>query len=230
MALPDAVLFDASTLLIAYFGIGCLFYRLVEGWQIIDSVYFMIVTSTTVGYGDFTPLSALGRLFTCVYALVGTVLLWKTSAPTVAGVVEVVKTLPPLAPKHPLAAADHRAISLEESRERINDAAGYARACLSPLVFVAVGAVGYYYLLVEVDNPVDSIYVTVISMLTIGFGDLHPVSREAKIAACVFLPIASAAVGEMAEEWLRISSRRRIRDTDHEKLVDEVLLQEAASK
>ena len=47
------------------------FYRLVEGWSLIDALYFSVVTIATVGYGDLTPHTVLGKLFTIVYIVAG---------------------------------------------------------------------------------------------------------------------------------------------------------------
>ncbi|MEO1184916.1 MAG: potassium channel family protein [Cyanobacteria bacterium J06636_27] len=41
----------------------------------IDTVYFSIVTITTVGFGDVTPNSELGRLLTILMILIGSVLI-----------------------------------------------------------------------------------------------------------------------------------------------------------
>lgn len=35
--------------------IATTFYHRVEGWRVIDALYFPVVTLATVGYGDFTP-------------------------------------------------------------------------------------------------------------------------------------------------------------------------------
>jgi len=51
--------------------LGSLFYSKVEGWSFLDSFYFCIVTLATVGYGDFHPLTSLGKLFTIMYIFVG---------------------------------------------------------------------------------------------------------------------------------------------------------------
>jgi hypothetical protein len=51
--------------------IGTIFYRFVEGWSWIDSLYFCTITLTTVGYGDFAPTTEEARLFTIAYVLVG---------------------------------------------------------------------------------------------------------------------------------------------------------------
>ncbi len=50
---------------------GAAFYHFVEGWRVLDSLYFSIATLTTIGYGDFTPQTDLGKIFTMFYIFVG---------------------------------------------------------------------------------------------------------------------------------------------------------------
>jgi hypothetical protein len=50
---------------------GTVFYWLVEDLSIVNALYFSVTTLTTVGYGDFSPETAAGKLFTVVYVLVG---------------------------------------------------------------------------------------------------------------------------------------------------------------
>ena len=40
---------------------GTVFYHYVEGWSWIDSAYFSVITLTTIGYGDFSPVTDLGN-------------------------------------------------------------------------------------------------------------------------------------------------------------------------
>ena len=48
--------------------IGTNYYHFVEDWSYLDSLYFTIITATTVGYGDFTPKTIEGKVFTIIFA------------------------------------------------------------------------------------------------------------------------------------------------------------------
>jgi hypothetical protein len=57
--------------LLATIAVGTTFYQIVEGWSALDAMYFCVVTLATVGYGDFTPKTPLGKVFTMGYIVVG---------------------------------------------------------------------------------------------------------------------------------------------------------------
>lgn len=58
-----------TTLLVL--GMGAVVYHYLEGWTWIDSFYFSIITLTTIGYGDFSPQTNEGKLFTIFYIIIG---------------------------------------------------------------------------------------------------------------------------------------------------------------
>lgn len=50
---------------------GTFSYHHLEGWSYIDSLYFSVITLTTVGYGDFSPQTNGGKIFTIFYIFIG---------------------------------------------------------------------------------------------------------------------------------------------------------------
>jgi hypothetical protein len=52
-------------------GVGTAAYPLIEGWSLLDSLYFSVVTLATVGFGDLHPTTDFGKLFTVFYIIAG---------------------------------------------------------------------------------------------------------------------------------------------------------------
>ena len=57
-------------MMIILFG-SATFYHITEKWRYIDSLYFTAATITTVGYGDITPKTDAGKIFTIGFVFVG---------------------------------------------------------------------------------------------------------------------------------------------------------------
>ena len=47
-----------------------------EPWNVVDSLYFVVVSISTVGYGDFAPTDTGSQLFTVVFCLIGIVFIF----------------------------------------------------------------------------------------------------------------------------------------------------------
>lgn len=57
------LLFILTTLLIG----SVLFYTSVEGWNVVDALYFTVMTMATIGYGDVVPTKPASKIFTIIY-------------------------------------------------------------------------------------------------------------------------------------------------------------------
>ena len=74
------VLFDKRTRPILVYAIlmlviGAALFHYLEGWDWMDSFYFVVITLTTIGYGDFSPTMPVTKLITIFYGLNGIMLL-----------------------------------------------------------------------------------------------------------------------------------------------------------
>lgn len=96
-----------------YIAIGCVFYMLteekpcesseklhasdydqdtcMERWTLIDSLYFSMVTISTVGYGDLSPTGAGSRFFTIVYVLIGITVIFAQLSNILSGALATVE-------------------------------------------------------------------------------------------------------------------------------------------
>jgi voltage-gated potassium channel len=61
------LLFTTSVLILS----GTIAMNRIEGWALVDAFYFSVIALSTVGFGDFTPETTLGKLFTAFYVLSG---------------------------------------------------------------------------------------------------------------------------------------------------------------
>ncbi len=60
-----------SVILGSWVALGTIIYSVDEDWSVIESLYFCVMTVTTIGYGDLTPTGSTMQLYTIVYAVLG---------------------------------------------------------------------------------------------------------------------------------------------------------------
>ena len=51
--------------------LGTVVFHLLEKWSWIDSLYFTVITLATVGYGDLTPTTPVGKIVAVIFVIVG---------------------------------------------------------------------------------------------------------------------------------------------------------------
>jgi len=61
------ILITAGLLLVA----GTVLFMFIEGFSAVDSFYFCFITLSTIGYGDLSPSTDLGKIVTVIYGIAG---------------------------------------------------------------------------------------------------------------------------------------------------------------
>ena len=51
--------------------VGTVVFHLLEKWSWIDSFYFTVITLATVGYGDLTPTTPVGKIVAVIFVISG---------------------------------------------------------------------------------------------------------------------------------------------------------------
>ena len=221
--------FGPGGLLVAYYVFGCWAYKQLEGWNFLDSSYFLTVAATTVGYGDYTPVSWAGRLFTSIYIVLGITFIFNAMGPIVAALLVQLRALiGELVDAVLFVVRDIFKLRLPRF---VDDAmtegrmVGYVRAVEGPVVLIALGVL--FAWLVIGYGLIDSLYWSVCTMTTIGFGDLAPnATWYQKVSAIFYLPLAVTALADSIAELSKLSTCQRIRDCTYERFVDLLLLHE----
>ncbi|OAY68892.1 Two pore potassium channel c, partial [Ananas comosus] len=132
----------------------------------VDALYFSVSTLATVGYGDAHPGTSLFKVLSVPFTLLGYALLNLLVAVTVPAAAKLLAVL--------------------RRRYRVLIAAA---AILLP---VAAGALVFH--LVETQGWVDSVYMSVISVTTVGYGDEVFKTRPGRAFASVWLLIGTLSV------------------------------------
>jgi len=137
--------------------------------------------------------------------------------------------------------AEYKHLSVTEINQRINYGRRYVLALLSPTIVLLTGIFFYYFAIripeeaepsgvllgIDFAGLADGFYFAVITMTTIGYGDVTPSSPIAKAFGVAYLPIAVVALADAVADLGLIGMRRNIRETDYGKASDESLLRDA---
>lgn len=187
-----------------------------ETQSIVDGLYFSIVTMCTVGYGDITPRSSTAKIYSIAFVVVG------------FGFIDIL-----------LSGMLSYILDLQESLflrtvEANNDVASYlidmgkgrkGRMTIRIKVGIAIGALLFCVGLgasvlhfVEKLGWIDSLYVSIMSVTTVGYGDYAFSTVIGRIFASIWLVFSTLTV---ARAFLYLSEARI--DARHRKFVEYVL-------
>jgi len=214
-----------GAILATYYGFGGVAYDELEGWTLIDTTYFLTVTVTTVGYGDMVPESDTGKIFTVLYALLGIAFVFAALEPLLHALIFLKDII--LAPCTPneITDTDDVELDIDDLRRGGNWTFKYCSALAAPLmVFLAGIFLGITVLQLEM---IDGVYWSMVSMTTIGYGDIAGSTVLERVLMCFYLPIAVAALADALAAVGNIGTAKDLVFTDFAKKADQLLLSEA---
>jgi len=201
---PKKILYGSCVLILAYLVTGILYGRLSAGWSLVDSMYFVAVTVTTVGYGDLNLQkgSDLAKIGGGIYVFVG-VLIISAAAGVILGTLQA------------KAEVKFRRVIVENERKMLEKGGGTHEFDLEAekqavfkdvskgLIFVGIalvaGCTGMMYFQDDWSFS-DAFYFCCVTMTTVGYGDLVPTSDGAKVFVTLYILFAFAVLASMMAE------------------------------
>lgn len=191
------ILGQGIILLIIYLIVGVTIYFLnkdsflsIETHPVVDALYFCIVTMCTIGYGDIIPDTTATKLFSITFVLVwfGFVdILLSGMFCYMLDLQEsyILKTFKGGGALNP----QIYIVDVKKGRMRIRMKVALALGVV--VICIGIGAVVMHF--VEKLNWVDSFYLSVMSVTTVGYGDKAFSSLSSRIFASIWLLVSTFA-------------------------------------
>ncbi|KAL5792045.1 hypothetical protein ACOSP7_000639 [Xanthoceras sorbifolium] len=218
----NSIIKQAVFLLFIYLSLGVLIYSFntdhfsgVETHPIVDALYFCIVTMCTIGYGDIAPLTPATKVFSCVFVLVGFGFIDILLSGVVNYVLDLQENMILTGIKMGKASkekergfsARNYIVDVAKGRMRIRLKVGLALGVV--VLCVGIGALILFF--VEDLDWLDSIYLSVMSVTTVGYGDKAFKTLLGRLFAAIWLLFSTLMVARaflyLAEA--RIDKRHR---------------------
>ena len=222
----QSVVGQACILLILYLSLGVVIYWFNrdnfssnETHPVVDALYFCIVTMCTIGYGDITPKTTTAKLFSILFVLVGFGFIDILLSGMVSYVLDLQENylLRTMKSKGGKEAGRSYIVDVKKGRMRIRMKVGLALGVVVLCIGIGVAVMHF----VEKLGWVDSFYLSVMSVTTVGYGDRAFESLTGRIFASIWLLVSTLAV---ARAFLYLAEARV--DKRHRRMAKWVLGQD----
>ncbi|KAH7568621.1 hypothetical protein ACOSP7_011638 [Xanthoceras sorbifolium] len=215
-------------LLVIYLSLGVVIYWLnrdnflaTETHPVVDALYFCIVTMCTIGYGDITPNTVSTKLFSIMFVLVGFGFIDILLSGMVSYVLDMQENYLLRTIKGGAGGEKESPgwyiIDVKKGRMRIRMKVALALGVVVLCIGIGVGVMHF----VEHLGWLDSLYLSVMSVTTVGYGDRAFKSMPGRIFASIWLLVSTLAV---ARAFLYLAEARV--DKRHRRIAKWVLGQE----
>ena len=203
---------------VGFIAISTAIYHRLEGWSVNECIYFCVVVITSVGYGDLSPLTRPGKIYTIFFIFLSFTIVLSAFGLILAEISDhasrakgnVMKVLRNRGLK-----TDVRLLKKLEN-ERLASAQRHLIeiAQLVGITAATLGAGAIFVYLDEGWDTLDCIYWAVVTLSTVGFGDLSPTKDETRILMTIYILFAvtifASTVGKLMSVCLDWYSEHRL--------------------
>eukprot|EP00603_Paraphysomonas_imperforata_P015728 CAMPEP_0114452664 /NCGR_PEP_ID=MMETSP0104-20121206/1636_1 /TAXON_ID=37642 ORGANISM="Paraphysomonas imperforata, Strain PA2" /NCGR_SAMPLE_ID=MMETSP0104 /ASSEMBLY_ACC=CAM_ASM_000202 /LENGTH=323 /DNA_ID=CAMNT_0001624931 /DNA_START=171 /DNA_END=1141 /DNA_ORIENTATION=+ len=197
--------------LIFYFAAGVSFYSSEEGMSFILSLYFCMITFTTVGFGDYTPSTVICKLFTCLFVFVGLAII----ATLVSNLLDYI-----IEEREKKKAEEKLKNTFDEQESALKETTSTSSECLGTViptfalpilrglqqsiviisVNLLIGTIFYSHI---VDNYsyIDAFYLSTMIITTVGYGDIKPTNDHARAFTVLYSLLGTIVTGNALSKF-----------------------------
>ncbi|XP_076907344.1 two-pore potassium channel 1-like [Bidens hawaiensis] len=202
-----------ATYLFIYLSIGTICFYLVRNQVsgdktngIIDSIYFCIVTMTTVGYGDLLPNSTTTKLLACAFVFSGMALVGFCLSRAADCLVENQEVL--------LIKAMHlrrEPNSMETLKEMETNRVRYRCIIFSILMVILIASGTVFLTTIEKMELVDAFYCVCSTITTLGYGDRSFSTPAGRIFAIFWILMSTICLAQLLFAFAELYTESRQR-------------------
>lgn len=165
----------AFLLLASYLVLGVGVYWTATDFTLLDSLYYVVITLTSVGFGDLTVDTDTMRLFTCGYILVGVGILGTALGEVISSLLKTEGTPAGKVVRWLSGTPDNT-----ENDENFNVVSALQPTLATVAVTIGLGSIALKYFDPNL-SPIEALYYSVVTVSTVGYGDYAPKSGGEKV-------------------------------------------------
>eukprot|EP00605_Chrysophyceae_sp_TOSAG23-4_P000823 GSChrysophyteH1.ASY1.ANO1.913.1 assembled CDS len=201
-------------------------YWYMEDLEYGDAFYLSLITFTTIGYGDISPTRDSTKIFTCIFVFVNLLLVGQLLDYVVDTVVEqrrqdqqeFLENVFDSETKESDSERHSHWISKEYMA--LYEALGTAVSMIGGTIFVGTL---FFSLIVDDHTVIDSIYLSCMSISTVGYGDVVPTNKWSKAFGCVYAVVGTVTFGSAVSGFVGSVSEFRLLAKNEKALSNSVL-------
>lgn len=185
-----------------FYLVGVLYYQHAEeDWSLADCIYFITVSITTVGYGDFAPTKDNSKVFTIFFVLFGLLVIFAIINDFALYII------------HKAEENAMKKIKSNESNEDVKE--NHFAKIFSSVVIILLCIFGgaLFFTFNEDWSFLDAFYFSFITTMTVGYGDLTLEEQSSRVFSIFYIIVSviavAGAIGNIGAVQVAISMEKK---------------------